>query len=215
MAAQRPPLDPHPLSAYVAWAGGRNREPILSQLKELLPQAPGEVLELASGSGMHINFFAPHFKHLRFQPSDRDESVFGNIQRLRDEAGNTNVAAPIMLDLTRPETWPGEPERFAAIYCINLFQVAPVSIAEGMMRGASNVLRKEGCLLVYGPFKINGQYSTPSNEEFDGLLRSAGVPEWGLKDVEDLSAAARRHGLTLKNRLDMPANNFLLVFTRA
>jgi hypothetical protein len=26
---EKPPLDPHPLSDYVAWAGNRNKEPIL------------------------------------------------------------------------------------------------------------------------------------------------------------------------------------------
>ena len=25
--ADRPPIDPHPLSPYVAWAGNRNRDP--------------------------------------------------------------------------------------------------------------------------------------------------------------------------------------------
>ncbi len=53
----RPPLDPHPLSEYVAWAGHRNRDPILEVLKKKLPADSGEVLELASGSGMHINYF--------------------------------------------------------------------------------------------------------------------------------------------------------------
>ncbi len=56
----RPPLDPHPLSDYVAWAGRRNRDPILNLLRTKLPDE-GSVLELASGSGMHINYFAPRF----------------------------------------------------------------------------------------------------------------------------------------------------------
>ena len=55
MTDQKPPLDPHPLSDYVAWAGGRNRSPILNVLKEKFPTRDGHILEFASGSGMHIN----------------------------------------------------------------------------------------------------------------------------------------------------------------
>ncbi|MDD1632287.1 MAG: class I SAM-dependent methyltransferase, partial [Methylococcaceae bacterium] len=79
MNQEKPPLDPHPLSEYVAWAGSRNREPLLGVLKEKLPKDPGNVLELASGSGMHINYFVPHLDHLHFHPSDKDIEVFDYI----------------------------------------------------------------------------------------------------------------------------------------
>ncbi|MGR9106932.1 MAG: DUF938 domain-containing protein, partial [Gammaproteobacteria bacterium] len=104
MTEQRPPLDPHPLSEYVAWAGNRNREPILKVLREKFPKSPANVLEFASGSGMHINFFAPNFKHLRFQPSDRSDETFENIKRLIKLNGNQNVDDPIILDLTVEQT---------------------------------------------------------------------------------------------------------------
>ena len=78
MSQEKPPLDPHPLSEYVAWAGSRNREPLLGVLKEKLPKDPGNVLELASGNGMHINYFAPHFEHLHFHPSDKDQATLLN-----------------------------------------------------------------------------------------------------------------------------------------
>jgi hypothetical protein len=209
----RPPLDPHPLSEYVAWAGRRNRGPILDLLRIKLPKDCGKVLELASGSGMHINYFAPHFPHLTFQPSDKTEETFEHIRTLRDELGNLNVADPIVLDLTKPTTWPKE-GNYRAMFCINLFQVAPVSIADGMMACASRLLSEDGVLLVYGPFIVDGRFTTPSNEEFHNLLCSAGVPEWGLKDVADLRQAAQAHGLTLAEQIDMPANNFTLVFRR-
>ena len=51
---ERPTLDPHPLSPYFAWAGKRNRDPILDVFKTHFPKTGGHVLELASGSGMHI-----------------------------------------------------------------------------------------------------------------------------------------------------------------
>ncbi|MFN3920097.1 MAG: DUF938 domain-containing protein, partial [Methylohalobius sp.] len=205
----RPPLDPHPLSEYVAWAGRRNRGPILDLLRVKLPKDCGKVLELASGSGMHINYFAPHFPHLTFQPSDKTEETFEHIRTLRDELGNLNVADPIVLDLTKTTTWPKE-GNYRAMFCINLFQVAPVSIADDMMACAFRLLSEDGVLLVYGPFMVDGRFTTPSNEEFHNLLCSTEVPEWGLKDVADLRQAAQAHGLTLAEQIDMPANNFTL-----
>ena len=82
--ADRPPIDPHPLSPYVAWAGNRNRDPILSMFRAIFPNS-GNVLELASGAGNHINYFAPHFPNLSFQPSDYDVEVFDSIKKKRDE----------------------------------------------------------------------------------------------------------------------------------
>ena len=166
------------------------------------------------GSGMHINFFAPHFDHLHFQPSDKDIEVFDNINSLKCEHGNDNITDPVHLDLTDPKTWfnAGMPASFSAIFCINIFQVAPVSIADGMMECAEHLLNEDGFLLIYGPFQVEGKFSTDSNQEFHNTLSSAGVPEWGLKDVADLKSAAAKHGLELKEQIDMPANNFSLIF---
>lgn len=213
----KPPLNPHPLSEYVAWAGNRNRESILAVLKEKLPSNPGRALEMASGSGMHINFFAPHFSHIQFYPTEKDQEVFDNIKQLTAAQGNKNVEDPQHLDLTAPDTWLSVEKKghFNTIFCINIFQVAPISIADGMMKCASHLLTDDGSLLIYGPFSVDGAFTTDSNKEFNETLSSAGVSEWGLKDVADLQKAAAHHGLELKERIDMPANNFTLVFGRA
>ncbi|MDD4915523.1 MAG: DUF938 domain-containing protein [Methylococcales bacterium] len=216
MYKDRPPINPHPLSDYVAWAGNRNREPILHVLKQKLPRESGRVMEMATGSGMHINYFAPHFEHLQFHPTDKDQEVFDNIKQLIADHGNRNIADPVHLDLTEAETWlnPGEKNSFDVIFCINIFQVAPISIADGMMACAANLLNENGILLIYGPFKVEGGFTTESNQEFHNTLSAYDVPEWGLKDVADLKAAAAEHGLSLKEIIDMPANNFSLIFGR-
>lgn len=214
---QRPELDPHPLSPYVSWAGHRNREPILNVLKQKLPDKNGgHVLELASGSGMHINYFAPNFKKMRFHPSDMNEDALENVQRVTWENDVNNVEKPIKLDLTEPGTWPSpDHQRFDAIFVINIFQVAPITIADSMMKCASSILHDDGFLMIYGPFKDGGEYTTSSNKEFDTMIHSAGVSEWGLKDVVDLRKAAKTHDMYLAEMIDMPANNFSLIFARA
>ncbi len=210
---ERPPLDPHPLSLYVAWAGHRNRKPILDVFKEKFPTVQADVLEIASGSGMHIHYFAPNFPHLTFQPSDVNEDVFEHIKQLTQTTQAKNVKPPIKIDLTRPETWSIlNGQTFDAIFLINLFQVAPIEVADGLANIAANYLSKNGALYIYGPFKVNGKFTTQSNEEFDAALRSHGVPEWGLKDVADITKAANKYGLTLKETVNMPANNFILIY---
>ncbi len=212
MSDERPPIDPYPLSPYVAWAGNRNREPILQAFRAFFPKE-GDVLELASGAGNHINYFAPHFPGLRFQPSDYDTKVFDTIKAKRAEAGNRNVADPLEIDLTNSRTWPdGKHQLYDVIFVVNLFQVAPVSIADGSAAIAARVLKPTGFIAIYGPFKIDGKYTTPSNEAFDQEILAAKVPEWGLKDIRDLERAAVKHGIVLKKQLDLPANNFLLIF---
>jgi cyclopropane fatty-acyl-phospholipid synthase-like methyltransferase len=211
----RPDIDPYPLSPYVAWAGRRNRDPILTVFKQLFPKS-GTVLELASGSGAHINYFAPHFRNLRFQPSDYDLDVFDTIRKTKAERDNANVSEPIKIDLTSPGSWPSAiAGRYDVIFVINLFQVAPVAIADGIANISSKLLTDDGFLAIYGPFKVDGEYTTASNEDFDKEILAAKVPEWGLKDVRDIEKAANRHGLVLKRRIDMPANNFVLLFGKA
>jgi len=135
---------------------------------------------------------------------------------LSTDHGNDNIADPVHLDLTDPETWfnPGNEKSFAAMFCINIFQVAPISIADRMMECASMLLKDDGILLIYGPFQVEGTFTTDSNKEFHETLSSAGVSEWGLKDVADLKKAAEKHGLELKEQINMPANNFSLIFGR-
>ncbi|ACK51407.1 protein of unknown function DUF938 [Methylocella silvestris BL2] len=210
----RPPIDPSPLCPYVAWAGNRNKDPILAVFKEIFPKE-GDALELASGSGLHVTYFAPHFPTVRFQPSDYDVTVFDSIREKRDDKKLTTVADPIRIDLTDKDSWPDAAARlYDVIFVINIFQVAPLSIADGIFALGEELLKPSGEIAIYGPFKVDGAYTTPSNQAFDGEILAAGVAEWGLKDVRDLEKSAKAHGLALKSRIDMPANNFILLFGR-
>eukprot|EP01027_Heterolobosea_sp_BB2_P010843 GEZU01015853.1.p1 GENE.GEZU01015853.1~~GEZU01015853.1.p1 ORF type:complete len:102 (-),score=10.12 GEZU01015853.1:99-404(-) len=81
----------------------------------------------------------------------------------------------------------------------------------GLMQGAGRLLKEGGLLYLYGPFKINGKCTTLSNEEFDANLRMQN-PEWGLRDIADVTRVALQNGLVLVDRVEMPANNFSFIF---
>ncbi len=92
--------------------------------------------------------------------------------------------------------------------------MAPISIADSKMECAANLLDDDGLLLIYGPFQVEGTFTTDSNKEFHDTLSSAGVSAWELKDVADLKKASEKHGLGLQEQVNMPANNFSLIFGR-
>ena len=70
-------------------------------------------------------------------------------------------------------------------------------------------------LIIYGPFTTGGAHTTESNAAFDQSLR-ARDPSWGYRDIEaDLGVLAQASGLELVKRVEMPANNFLLVYSRS
>jgi SAM-dependent methyltransferase len=205
--------DPHPLSAYVSCAWIKNRDPILAAFQSLFPSG-GDVLEIGSGSGAHLAYFAPRFAGLRFQPSDRDAAAFGVIEKNRSAAGAANIAAPVVIDLTSPRTWPGGVDKlYDVIFAINVFHIAPPSAMDGAAEIAARTLKPEGLLAVYGPFNLDGAHTSPSNAVFDRNIQAQN-PVWGLRDVRDFENAANRSGLTLRERLEMPANNMVLVFER-
>ncbi|MDF2690117.1 MAG: SAM-dependent methyltransferase [Microvirga sp.] len=81
------------------------------------------------------------------------------------------------------------------------------------MAGAGGVLPPGGVLYLYGAYKENGAHTAPSNEQFDQDLRRRD-PEWGVRDLGEVTELADRHGLVLAERIAMPANNLSLVFRR-
>jgi hypothetical protein len=79
------------------------------------------------------------------------------------------------------------------------------------MRGAARLLLPTGQLLTYGPYLVADEPTAPGNQAFDADLQRRD-PHWGLRWLHDVAAEAAAAGLTLCERVAMPANNLLLVF---
>ena len=60
-------------------AADRNKHPILDVLRQTLP-AHGHALEIASGTGQHVAWFAAHLLHWSWQPSDAVADAFSSIE---------------------------------------------------------------------------------------------------------------------------------------
>ena len=105
------------------------------------------------------------------------------------------------------------PGKLLAVFCANVIHIAPWKVAEGLFAGAGRSLRPDGMLFLYGPFKRDGKHTAVSNAVFDTSLHEANA-EWGVRDVADLELLARSNGLSLREIVEMPANNLVLVFAR-
>ena len=189
-------------------ATARNGEPIRAVLAQHLP-ARGSVLEIAAGSGEHAVYFAGAFPALTWQPTDPDPDALASITAWCDEADLPNLRAPLQLDVTAA-AWPVASAD--AIVCINMIHIAPWSAALGLFAGAARTLPAGGLLYLYGPYRVGGVFTAPSNADFDRSLR-ARDPSWGVRELADVTAAAAA-GFTLRATVAMPANNHSLVFRR-
>jgi SAM-dependent methyltransferase len=199
------PSDPRLYYPHVA----RNREPILEVLRRILPSR-GLILEIASGSGEHAVYLAEQMPVLHWQPTDPDPQALASIAAHRAAAGLPNLLPPLRLDVTSVP-WPLE--RADAVICNNMIHIAPWSACEGLIAGAARILPANGLLYLYGPYKIDGRHTAPSNAAFDADLRARN-PQWGIRDLGDVTALAERCGFALAETVSMPANNLSMIFRR-
>jgi len=190
-------------------AAERNKEPILTVLESVLPPT-GSVLEIASGTGQHVCFFAAALPGMQWQPTEPDAaSREAMVARIR-ESGLKNVSAPIALDVHEPR-WPVGDE-LDAIVCINMIHISPWSSTAALCTGAARHLRVGGLLVTYGPYLENGT-AVQSNLDFDASLKRRNA-EWGLRDLDDVMRVAADHGLARRQVVRMPANNLTVVFAK-
>ena len=199
-----------PEGALASPAAARNREPILSVLKAHMP-ARGRVLEIAAGSGEHAVAFAGALPGLEWTPSDPSAEARASIAAWAAAAGLPNLRPPLTLDVLDESSWPEGP--FASLVCINMIHSTPWAATEGLMRLARRVLPVGGLLATYGPYREAEVPLAPSNAAFDESLK-ARDPAWGLRDRDAVAAAAKAEGLALTRRIEMPANNLMLLFRK-
>jgi cyclopropane fatty-acyl-phospholipid synthase-like methyltransferase len=190
-------------------ATARNRDAILAVLGDEL-QACRSVLEIGSGTGQHAVYFGPRLPHLQWQTSDVADNHTG-IATWIDSTDCTNVLPPIELDVLATTNLDG---RFDAVFSANTAHIMSFAAVTAMFRLVGDVLAAEGIFCLYGPFNVDGQFTSESNAGFDQSLR-ARDPDMGIRDLADIDTLADASNLERARRYAMPSNNMLLVFARA
>jgi cyclopropane fatty-acyl-phospholipid synthase-like methyltransferase len=188
-------------------ASERNREPILTVLREWFADRT-KVLEIGSGTGQHAVHFAAAMPQLVWQCSDRAENLPG-MRLWLDEAALPNTPSPLQLDVTGD--WPAA--RYDAVFSANTLHIMAWHEVETMFARLPSVMADDAYVAVYGPFNVNGHFTSESNASFDRDLKMRAA-HMGIRDVADVDALASQAGFDLADDVAMPANNRLRLWKR-
>ena len=190
-------------------AAENNKAPIADIMGKHLPP-DASVLEIGSGAGQHALHMSHAFPGITWLPSER-EAVVPILKANLALYESNNIQPPLVLDLT-DFTWSGDP--VDAVYAANVMHIVSESLGERLVQLAAEALKSSGLLMLYGPYKYNGEFTTESNATFDQWLKDRD-PASGVRDCEAVIATAQCTGLTLIQDYVMPANNQMLIFERA
>jgi cyclopropane fatty-acyl-phospholipid synthase-like methyltransferase len=170
----------------------------------------GVVLEVASGTGQHAEHFARALPSLTWQPSESDAAAREELAARVRDAALANLREPVAFDVHDSRA---PLDGADAVICINMIHIAPWSACEALLRHAGQLLPPGSPLVLYGPFMRHGEHTAPSNATFDASLRARN-PQWGVRDLDEVSALARRHGFGGDEIVPMPANNLSVIFRK-
>lgn len=171
-------------------------------------------LEIAAGSGQHLAHFAPHFPHLKFQPTEVDENLLGSISYYAQNCSTKNILPPKQIDICAKLSSYGFKENsIDYIYNANMIHISPYECTIGLFENAGIYLKNDGLMITYGPYSKDGVITPESNVEFHASLKSRN-PLWGIRDINDLVKLAEENNLSLIDTVEMPANNKTLVWKK-
>ena len=186
----------------------RNKEPLFEVLKDLVKK-DSSILELASGSGQHACYLAPRLE-VTWQPTDLETKALKSIDAWAAEEAKQNIKPAKLLDVQSSD-W-GLQEKYDIVFAANLVHISPWLTAQSLFARAGLHLKREGMIILYGPFFEERVKAAESNRSFDLSLKQRN-PEWGIRQLEQVVALAESHGFSLIHRFEMPANNLTVVFS--
>lgn len=191
---------------------GLNRQAIVKVLEEVFDSSRSlHFLEVASGSGQHVHYFAERFPNWSFQPSDLEPLHLESIRGYSEAHSLANVKEPVLLDASAA-AWPLDPP-FDGLLVINMVHISPWEATLGVFEQGSKLLSPGGRIYLYGAYQREGGHTSASNEAFHRSLQSRN-PLWGVRHLERVQELAKENGLECEHVIQMPANNLSVVFRR-
>ena len=185
-----------------------NKDPILSVLKRVF-HSPCEVLEIGSGTGQHAVYFAEHLPHVTWQPSDQVVHLPG-IDLWINEAKLKNIKAPLALDINQ-KPWPVS--GIDTVFTANTLHILSWESVQVFIESLGEVMCPGAIFCCYGPFNVGGAYTSESNARFDVWLKEQN-PLSAIRDLEAVKSLAGDAGIKLKEDIEMPENNKLLIWEK-
>lgn len=200
--------DEREFNDYSAVVCEQNKNQILSIILPILSTA-NHVLEIASGTGQHAIYFAKKMPHLTWHTSEH-LSYIDCLNTWVTEAKVNNVIRPIVLDVSVSK-WPSID--IDAVFTANSFHVMQRKDIVSFMKGAGDLLKQHGNLIIYGPFKYNGLFTSTKAKRLDKWLKGRDAYS-GIKHFEEINLYANDNGFRLVTDYHMPENNRILHYIK-
>ena len=94
-----------------------------------------------------------------------------------------------------------------------MIHVATWSCTIALFRESGKLLNKGQFLILYGPFKIGKKYTSQRDSFFDNSLKMQNNL-WGIRNLEEVTQEARENGFLQEEIINMPANNFSILYRK-
>ena len=197
------------MDKYHAESTRRNRTPILEVLKKEI-EGSKKLLEIGSGTGQHAVYFSKKLPQILWQTSDRSinhESINYWIKRYNLK----NLLHPLDIEIGVNEK--NINDIFDCVFSSNTSHIMSLENVKRLFALVGKVLNKNGKFFLYGPFKINLEFTTRSNEDFHQKLKAENKL-MGLRDIEELDNYAIENNMQNHAFYEMPANNYLSIWKK-
>ena len=197
------------MDKYHAESTIRNRNPILGILKKEI-EGSKKLLEIGSGTGQHAAYFSKKMPQILWQTSDRSmnhESIIYWIKRYNLK----NLLLPLDIEIGVNEK--NINDIFDCVFSSNTSHIMSLENVKRLFALVGKVLNKNGKFFLYGPFKINLEFTTKSNEDFHQKLKAENKL-MGLRDIEELDNFATENNMQNHAFYEMPANNYLSIWKK-
>ena len=197
------------MDKYHAESTRRNRTPILEVLKKEI-EGSKKLLEIGSGTGQHAVYFSKKLPQILWQTSDRSmnhESISYWIKRYNLK----NLLLPLDIEIGVNEK--NINDIFDCVFSSNTSHIMSLENVKRLFALVGKVLNKNGKFFLYGPFKINLEFTTKSNEDFHQKLKAENKL-MGLRDIEELDNYAIENNMQNHAFYEMPANNYLSIWKK-
>lgn len=197
------------MDKYHAESTKRNRSPILEILKKEI-KGSKKILEIGSGTGQHAVYFTKKMPHISWQTSDRSinhEPIKYWVKR----SNLKNLILPLDIEIGVNEK--NINDVYDCVFSSNTSHIMSLINVKRLFVLAGRVLNKNGKFFLYGPFKINFEFTTKSNEDFHQKLK-AEDKLMGLRDIDELNNYAIENNMQKYAFYEMPANNYLSIWKK-
>ena len=197
------------MDKYHAESTKRNRSPILEILKKEI-KGSKKILEIGSGTGQHAVYFTKKMPQISWQTSDRSinhEPIKYWVKR----SNLKNLILPLDIEIGVNEK--NINDVYDCVYSSNTSHIMSLINVKRLFVLAGRVLNKNGKFFLYGPFKINFEFTTKSNEDFHQKLK-AEDKLMGLRDIDELNNYAIENNMQKYAFYEMPANNYLSIWKK-